>query len=152
MSSHKKIVGQFIPRKMEMLKSPAMQVLSLAGHRILLRLEIEHLNHAGRDNGKLPTTFDDFQEFGIHRDAIGPALREVCALGFVELTRPGRGGTGKYRRANLFRLTYLPTSHAAATDDWRNIKNAKHAEFVVRRARKKKRRKSPKIRQSRIPY
>jgi hypothetical protein len=51
----------------------------------------------------------DNEEFGIgNRSAIARGLREVCALGFVELTRPGRAGNGEFRISNLFRLTYLP--------------------------------------------
>src|SRR5262245_51342578 len=149
--SHKKIIGQFIPRKIEMLKSPAMQALSLAGHRVLLRLEIEHANHGGRDNGKLPVTFLDFERYGIHREAIAPALREVCALGFAEVTRPGRSGIGKGRAPNLFRITYLPTSHAAATDCWRRIKTLAEAERITRRARQKKRRGRKKTAKSTTP-
>jgi hypothetical protein len=136
--SHKKIIGQFIPRKIEMLKSTAMQALGLAGHRVLLRLEIEHANHGGKDNGKLPVTFLDFERFGIHREAIAPAIREVCALGFAEVTRPGRSGNGKHRAPNLFRITYLPTGHAAATDCWRRIKSVAEADRIMRRARQKK--------------
>jgi hypothetical protein len=62
------------------------QALSLAGHRILGRLEIEMAHHGGNDNGRLPVTFDHFVEYGIHRHSIAPGLREVCALGFVEIT------------------------------------------------------------------
>src|SRR5262245_10625411 len=129
----KKISGQFVPHRIDMLKSPAMRALSLAGRRILDRIEIEHASHGGRDNGKLPVTFLDFERFGIHREAIAPALREICALGFAEVTRPGRSGTGKRRAPNLFRITYLPTSHAAATDCWRRIKSVAEAERIMRR-------------------
>jgi hypothetical protein len=37
----------------------------------------------------LPVTYDQFVEHGIHRLAIGPALRELTKLGFVEITREG---------------------------------------------------------------
>ena len=49
--------------------SPAFGALSLSEHRILARLEIERSRHAGHHNGKLPTTFDDFQLCGVHRQA-----------------------------------------------------------------------------------
>lgn len=80
------IAGQFAARPIAMLESPAYQVLSLAAHRVLSRLEIEHAHHGGKDNGKLPCTFEHFEQYGLHRRSIAPALRELVALGFVEVT------------------------------------------------------------------
>src|SRR5690349_5431569 len=77
------INGQFAPRTIDMLRSPAMRVLSLSARRILDRAEIELADHGGYDNGRLPITYDDFERFGIDRHAIGPAIREVVALGFL---------------------------------------------------------------------
>ena len=45
------IGGQFAPRLIEMLESPAYRALSLSGHRILDRIEIEMAHHGGTDNG-----------------------------------------------------------------------------------------------------
>ena len=56
-NSKHRIGGQFVMRRIDMLRSPAFCVLSLTGRRILDRLEIEHAAHGGRDNGKLPVTF-----------------------------------------------------------------------------------------------
>jgi hypothetical protein len=129
-----KINGQFAPRTIEMLRSPAMQVLSLTGRRILDRLEIELSSHGGRDNGGLPVTHDDLVEFGIDRHAIGPALREIEVLGFVEIKR-GRAGNAEFRRPNLFRLTYRPTKGGCETDEWRQIQTVEQAEKIAARAR-----------------
>ena len=79
-----KISGQFSWRTIAMMESPAFQVLSLSGRRVLDRLEIEHAHHGGNDNGQLPVTYDQFIEYGIHRNAVSPAIREVEALGFVK--------------------------------------------------------------------
>ena len=76
------IAGQFAPRLIEMLESPAHRVLSLSARRVLDRLEIELAHHGGADNGKLPVTYDQFHQFGIDRQAIAPAIREAVALGF----------------------------------------------------------------------
>jgi hypothetical protein len=46
-----------------MLESPAFRALSFAGHKFLARLEIEHLHHAGRENGRLIVTYDQFAEW-----------------------------------------------------------------------------------------
>jgi len=135
-SASNKIGGQFAPRTIEMLRSPAMRILSLTGHRILNRLEIEHAHHGGRDNGRLPVTFADLVEYGItNRHLIGPGIRELCALGFVELTRPGRSGIGEHRSPNLFRITYLPADGKAPTNEWRPIQSIEEAEQIARKAR-----------------
>ena len=48
----KSIPGQFAPRLIEMLESPAYCVLSLSARRVLDRLEIELGHHGGKDNGR----------------------------------------------------------------------------------------------------
>ena len=67
-----RIAGQFAARTIAMLESPAFQVLSLAGHRVLARIEIEFAHHGGNDNGRLPVTFNHFAEYGMDRHAIAP--------------------------------------------------------------------------------
>jgi hypothetical protein len=131
-----KIGGTWSWRVIEMMESPAFGVLSLSARRILDRLEIELANHGGTENGKLPVTFDDFCRFGIHRHAVAPAIREVVALGFVEITKAGRAGNAEYRTPNVFRLTYKPTDYADQTDDWRRIKSVEEAAAKADVARK----------------
>jgi hypothetical protein len=80
-TSRNKISGQWAPRLIEMLGSPAYRVLSRAAHQVLARIEIEHAHHGGAENGKLPVTYDHFVEYGLHRHAVGPAIRELVSLG-----------------------------------------------------------------------
>jgi hypothetical protein len=103
---HSKIEGAFSVRRIEMLESPAYRMLSLSAHRVLARLEIEHANHGGNDNGNLPVTYEHFEEYALDRHAIAPAVRECVALGFVVITRPGRAGNAEFRIPTLYRLTY----------------------------------------------
>jgi hypothetical protein len=117
-----------------MLRSPAWCVLSLSARRILDRIEIELGDHGGMDNDKLPVTYDDFARYGIDRDAIAPAIREVVALGFVEITQAGRAGNADWRKPNLFRLTYKPTKHAGPTHEWKKIAD-EDAKIIARTAR-----------------
>jgi hypothetical protein len=131
-----KISGQFSWRTIAMMESPAFQVLSLSGRRVLDRLEIEHAHHGGNDNGHLPVTYDQFIEYGIHRNAVCPAIREIEALGFVQITERGRAGNAEWRRPNKFRLTYRQAGRAAITDEWRNIKTIEEAEVIAATARK----------------
>jgi hypothetical protein len=83
-----RIAGQFSARTIEMMESPAYIALGGSARKILDRLEIEHAHHGGNDNGKLPCTYEHFFEYGVHRHSIAPALRELEALGFIEITAP----------------------------------------------------------------
>lgn len=125
----------FAWRPIEMLASPAMAALSLAGRRVLDRIEIELHHHGGNDNGRLPVTFDDFQRFGMDRHSIAPAVREVVTLGFIEITRPGRAGNGEHRTPTLYRLTYRHTEHGDPTDEWKAIVCPDAAKALAKDAR-----------------
>ncbi|MFY9900808.1 MAG: hypothetical protein WAK67_23910, partial [Xanthobacteraceae bacterium] len=106
------IDGQFAAHTIEMLKSPAWSVLSLSARRVLDRIEIEHADHGGNDNGRLPVTYDDFERYGTHRRAIRRAIWETVALGFAEITERGRAGNAEFRSPHKFRLTYFPVRRA----------------------------------------
>jgi hypothetical protein len=116
-----------------MLRSPAWRALGPSARRILDRIEIELADHGGADNGKLPLTYDDFVRYGIDRHSIGPAIREVVALGFAEITEVGRAGNADWRKPNLFRLTYRNTKYAP-TNEWQKI-TKEQAKQIARAAR-----------------
>ena len=132
------IGGVFSWRLIEMQESPAYRVLSLSARRVLDRLEIELQRHGGKSeqNGRLPCTYDHFVEYGVHRQAIAPAIRELAALGFVEVTRKGSAGNERHRQATLFLLTYRHAgSDKRVGDGWRRIKSLEEAEAVAEAAR-----------------
>jgi hypothetical protein len=137
--SRTSIKGQFAPRTIEMLRSAAYRVLSLSARRVLDRLEIELADHGGNENGRLPVTYADFHHYGIDRHAIPPAIREVEALGFVEITQRGRAGNAEFRSPNYFRLTYRHCGRNQSTDEWRLIGEAEALALAraARRASKK---------------
>lgn len=131
------ISGQFAARQIDMLKSPAYRVLSKAAHQALARVEIEHANHGGAENGNLPVTFADFQKYGIYAKSIAPAIRELEALGFIEITRRGCAGNAEFRQPNLFRLTHR---HAKGEDgdgthEYKRFTSLKIAKGVAKDAR-----------------
>jgi hypothetical protein len=141
------INGAFAWRLVEMLGSPAYRVLSLSAHRAMARLEIELAQHGGKpeENGKLPCTFDHFAEFGLHRHAIAPAIRELVAMGFVEITQRGSAGNAGFRQPTLYRLTYRHWgSHQETTDEWRRIKTIEEAGAIAERARLPQSERAPK--------
>ena len=85
-----------------MLELPAWHVLSLTARRAFDRIEIEHMAHAGKDNGRLPVTYADFERAGIHTRLIAGALRELEALGFIEtMKRRYRGAGGTPRPVSI---------------------------------------------------
>jgi hypothetical protein len=141
------IPGSFAWRLIEMLESPANRVMSLSAKRILERLEIELYHHGGKpeENGQLACTYDHFEEYGVYHDAIAPAIRELVALGFVQITRPGCAGNAEYRQPTLYRLTYRHCgSHRETTDEWRQIKTIEEAKAIAERARGKQSERRPK--------
>ena len=83
MKRRNSINGRFAARLIEMLKSPAYRVLSRAAHMVLARVELELGYHGGNDAARLPVTNSDFVDYGVHRAAIAPAIRELEALGFI---------------------------------------------------------------------
>jgi hypothetical protein len=120
-----------------MLRSPAYCVLSLSARRVLDRLEIELADHGGADNGRLPVTYDDFQRYGLHRQAIYPAIRETVALGFAEITEEGVAGGAEFRKPNLFRLTYRHAKGGIGdgTHEWMKIETDDEARRIADQAR-----------------
>jgi len=135
------INGQWSPRPIEMLESPAYRALSLSGHLVISRIEIELAHHGGNDNGRLPVTTDDFVAYGMHRTSVAPAVREAEALGFIRVTERGRGGNAEHRAPNLFFLTFGHSRDSRKyppTHDWRGIKTLEEAEEIAHLARKSK--------------
>jgi len=142
MRKRNQISGQFSAKLIEMLESPAWRTLSLSARRIIERIEIELANHGGNDNGRLPVTYQDFVDHGIHLAAVAPAIREAEALGFIRITERGRGGNAEFRSPNLFLLTFAYGRGSRSKEpvhDWRRIKTMSDAQAfasVARRAKK----------------
>lgn len=141
MSSRKRrssIKGQWAGLTIELLESPAYRALSLSALRIMARLQIELANHGGKDNGRLPVTFDNFVAYGIDRHAIAPALRELEALGFIQVMERGRAGNADWRTPSLYRLTFRgPAGGYDGTDEWSKI-TEEDAKLIARAARNAK--------------
>jgi hypothetical protein len=131
------IGAQFSPRRIDMLESPAYRVLGLSARRVIDRIAIELMHHGGMDNGRLPVTFDDFEQYGIHRHSIAAAIREAAALGFIDVTREGRAGNAEWRRPHLFRLTFArsDSDRNDGTHDWQKIESEKDALRFAKLAR-----------------
>ena len=135
------IAGQFVAHPRQLLESAAMRVLTLAERRALDRFEIEHMGHAGSENGKLIVTYANLVQWGIRRDSIAGAIRALEALGLIEITRRGYGGAAEVRVPSLYRLTYLPAWNAGRADstgshEYQHIKTVEEAEEIATKARR----------------
>jgi hypothetical protein len=135
------IAGQFIVHPRQMIESPAWRALSLGARRALDRIELEHMSHGGAENGKLPVTYLDFEHTGVRRHSVAPAIRELAALGFIEIMRKGYHGAAELRAPSLYRLTYLRARDAGYKDatgshDYLKIKTDEEAEKMAAVARR----------------
>jgi hypothetical protein len=132
------VASHFGSRPLELMECPALRVLSRAAHLALLRIEIELRKHGGHDNGALPVTKQNFVEFGIHQDAVAPALRELAALGLIRVTQRGRGGNAEHRQPNKFLLNFMCgaiDTRDEISNTWKRIKTLEEAEQIARAAR-----------------
>jgi hypothetical protein len=121
-----------------MLESRAFRALGHAAIRVMHRIEIEHLANGGAENGRLIVTYNQFEEWGISRNSIGPAMRELVALGFLEVTEKGIA-SNENGRPNRFRLTYVNVkSREQPTNEWRRVVTIDEADRLVKEARGEK--------------
>ena len=137
MNRRNRILESFAARPISMLKSDAYRTLSLAAHRVMARIEIELAHHAGKDNGRLPVTYVDFEKYGIHRHSIAPAIRELEALGIIEVTQRGCAGNAEFRTPNEYRLTYRHAKGEGGdgTHEWRRTVGREYADALAKKAR-----------------
>jgi hypothetical protein len=132
------ITGQWSAKPIEMQRSYAWRVLSRAAHQCLSRIEIELADHGGNDIDELPVTFDDFEEYGVHRTAICPAVEELEALGFIDITQRGVAArAADNRRPNKFRLLTRPWEKKGGPPPrWNRFKTWEEAEATAKEARR----------------
>jgi hypothetical protein len=117
----------------EMMESPAWGALTAPAKRVIERILIEHMHHAGTENGELIVTFDDFQAFGVSRRAIKSAIQVAVRLGFIDVTFRGIRSHGAARRPSKYSITWLPRNDATPpTNRWKSILTEEQAEAAVK--------------------
>lgn len=107
-----KIEGQFIPHPLAMRESPGFRALNMAARRFLDFLELEHMRHGGRENGRLLAPYNQLVASGITRRDIRPAIDLLLAVGFIGRTKHGERQGGR-PNASRYSLTWLPTYDGA---------------------------------------
>jgi hypothetical protein len=104
----------------EMLESRAYRGLSRAAMLCLNRLKLEHIAHGGRQNGALIVTYKQFIEYGVAKNGIASAIRELEESGFVEVMVRGGRSFGTHNVPSHYRLTWLPDFNGnKPTHEWR---------------------------------
>jgi hypothetical protein len=124
-----------------LLESFAWRALSRAARQVVDRIAIEHLAHAGMENGKLRVQKTDFIDYGIHNDAIAPAQREALALGLILMTKRGRAGNAEHRAPHHWALAFVrkdPRYTAMVSTRWKRFQSLKEAKAVGDEARASK--------------
>jgi hypothetical protein len=122
------IKGPYVMLRQEMKESLAYRALNNVDRKILDRLEIELMKHAGKNNGELICTYDDFAAYGIRRPSLAPGIRRLTVAGLLRITRKGWRSAINGMPA-MYALTYLPIGDQPPTDEWRNYRpNSRHTE------------------------
>jgi hypothetical protein len=127
----------------DILASPAWRAMSINARRALDRIMLEHMAHAGTENGNLLVTHRQFIEAGVSRDYVADAIDELEHLRLIRVTVRGRGGIGSHH-ANRFLLTWMPERGSRFCDDpWtRTDEGRVQAWQQARKALKRKRQRS----------
>lgn len=120
----------------EMIWAPAWRAMPLCARRALDRVMLEHMAHAGHENGNLIVTYDDFVRDGVgSRSATARAVRILEALGLLDVTLQGHRSFGGAHLPSRYALTWLPRADGTpATNRWQRIASIREARELVRRA------------------
>lgn len=102
----------------ELLGSPAWRARSANTVRLLDFLMIEHMSHAGTENGNLIATHEQLRDYGLSPNTIREAIEEGEFLGLLRFTRGGRWASSN--QPSRYRLTFLADrEHNPPTNEWK---------------------------------
>jgi hypothetical protein len=135
----------------ELIESPAWRLRSINCTRLLDFLLVEHMNHAGTENGNLMATHDQLNLWGAGRRHIRPAIEEAIFLGLLKYERGGRWANTN--QPSRFRLTFFFSDEdfSPATNEWKGKTEEAIKEWKKDRARLHKSRKAYRKKQN-IPH
>lgn len=113
--------GGWIAHRLRLLLSPAWRLRPVPLCRLLDRIEIEHMRHAGRENGHLIVSFDQFVAAGVSRKIIRATIDLGASLGLLAIVQSAEM-VRSIRAPNRYRLTYVPEKdRRAPTDEWASV-------------------------------
>ncbi len=124
-------VGEpFVWHTREMLESEAWRSMRINTRRVVERIEIEHMDHGGQENGNLPVTYADFAKHGVREKSIKLAIADAADRGLIIVTVRGRASVGPDRWPTRFALGWLPLFDGAAAPNrwkaWRRLEVYRH--------------------------
>jgi hypothetical protein len=120
--------------------------MSVNCRKLIDRLLLEHCNHSGLENGRLVCTYKDFQDYGLTRNKIRPAIEEADFLGLVKHQRGER--VFAKNQPNSYRITFYGTSEARdPTNEWKRITKERIDSFRSKKREREKKKKEFKIKQ-----
>ena len=131
----------------ELLTSAAWTGQSIHCRRLLDFLMLEHMAHAGTENGNLAAPYSQLVGFGIGRRFIAMAIREAEDRRLIEVIRGGKRNQVA-DHISRYRLTWLATKardqtgtyYVAPTNDWTRTTKADVEAILVDRKKRLKRR------------
>ena len=102
----------------ELVSSAAWRSRSINVVRLINFLMVEHMNHAGTENGNLIATYDQLAQWRLTRSRIQPSTVEADFLGLLRIVRGGRWAQSN--RPSTYRLTFLPDRNGnPPTNEWK---------------------------------
>jgi len=121
--------ASFVQLTNHLIYSPAWKAQSINCRKLIDFLLLEHMAHAGLENGNLIATYDQLVESGISsRDYVNKAITEAEKLELILVERGGRRGFTNH--LNIFTLTFLPIKclqsdgtalYAYPPNNWQNV-------------------------------
>ena len=129
----------------ELLCSPAWRAQGPNWRRLIDFLLIEHMNHAGTENGRLMATYNQLSEYGLSRRLVSEAVREAEFLGLIRVNHGGR--LADSNQPSTYRLTfYAGRDGSPATNEWKGktaevIKEWKRDQAAQKKRAKERRKK-----------
>src|SRR4029079_6150686 len=78
----------------EMLESEAWSTAPINTRRLVERIILEHMAHAGTENGRLICTYRDFERHGIGKRHIAGAVEDAASRGLIVVTERARHPPG----------------------------------------------------------
>lgn len=104
------------------MESAAFRSLSRAALQCLHRIMIEHMAHAGRENGALVVTYKNFADYGVRLSSVAEAIRELEAAGFLAETLRGGRSFGIAKTPSRYRLTWIGDRDGRRpTNNWKTL-------------------------------
>jgi hypothetical protein len=113
----------------ELLSSDAWRSMSINALRFVECLLIDHMGHAGTENGNLKATYGQLIAFGItSRRRVVRAIENAESLGLVDVQRRGM------RTATTYTLTFYPLPDGTPpTNRWKRFASPENQKSGVRR-------------------